>query len=222
MGSRVLSAAKGFKKRRTTRSWSVGTMLGTIFFGASERQRRAQWHARVLEAVRELGSRTPWMTMDVLTNDPVFNTIVAEADRIALESREEEKLEALLNIIQNCTVPGAPSISVQTFFLRFLGEFTTAHLTLLTMLNNPHDWLRRRSMREDQFNFATLGSLMQYCLANISIRVESSDQIARSLQSRGLLQQIKLDSVMGRGSLLSPRTTAMGRQFLAFIGKPVL
>jgi hypothetical protein len=222
MESNVLTVAEGFKERRTKRNWSVRTVLGTMFLGASERRRRTQWHARVLEAVRELGSRTPGMTIEVLTNDPVFNTIISEAGRIALQSREEEKLQALLNTIQNCTLPGAPTISVQTFFLRFLSEFTAAHLTVLAMLNNPREWLRGRSMREDQFKFSTLGSLIQYCLTTISIPVESCDQIARNLQSRGLLQQLKFDAVMGRESLLSPRTTAMGRQFVAFIGKPWL
>jgi hypothetical protein len=222
MGSNVLTAAAGFEKRRTTRNWLVETLLGKMFSGASERRRQTLWHARVLETVRELGRRTSRLTIEVLTNDPVFNTIVSEADRIAAQSREEEKLQALLNAIQNCALPGAPTITVQTFFLRFLSEFTPAHLTVLEVLNNPREWLRSRSIGEDQFKFATLGFLIQYCLAAISIPVDSCDQIARNLQSRGLLQQLKFDAVMGRESLLSPRTTAMGRQFLAFIRKPSL
>jgi hypothetical protein len=195
--------------------------MSTVFFGASERRRRTQWHARVLEAVRELELQTPGVTIEVLTDDPVFNTIIAEADQIAMQSRDEEKLQALLCAIQNCTLAGAPAISVQTFFLRFLNELTTTHLKVLAVLNNPRDWLRSRSIGEDRFKVGTVNSLIQTCLATSLVPSNSSEQIVRSLQSRGLLQQHKVDAVVGRDSLLAPRTTAMGRQFLAFIQRPV-
>lgn len=220
MESEVLGEAGGLRRGRTTANWSVRNLLSTMFSGASERRKRKHWNARVLEAVRELERRIPGMTIEVLSDDPVFNTVMSEADRIALQSREEEKLQALLNTIQNCSLPRAPTISVQTFFLRFLSELTPADLTVLAMLNNPREWFRERSIREDQFEFATLRSLIQYCLAAVSARAQPCDQIARSLQSRGLLQQLKFDAAMSRESLLSPRTTAMGRQFLAYIGKP--
>jgi len=195
--------------------------MSTVFFGASERRRRREWDARVLRAVRELELRTPGVTIQVLTGDPAFNTIIAEADQIAMQSRDEEKLQALLYAIQNCTLPGAPAISVQSFFLRFLNDLSTTHLKVLAVLNNPREWLRSRSIGEDRFKVGTVNSLIQACLATTLMPTNSSEQIVRSLQSRGLLQQHKVETVMGRDSLLAPRTTAMGRQFLAFIQKPV-
>jgi hypothetical protein len=195
--------------------------MSRVFFAASERRRRAQWHARVMEAVRELELGTPGVTIELLTGDPIFNSTIAEADLIAMQCREEEKLQALLYAIQNCTLPGAPAISVQTFFLRFLNELSTKHLKVLAILNNPREWLRSRSIGEDRFKVGTVNSLLQTCLATSLAPSDSSEQIVRSLQSRGLLQRHKVDAVAGRDSLLAPRTTAMGRQFLAFIQKPV-
>jgi hypothetical protein len=219
MESGVSGALGGSKEERRTSS--IRTIMSTVFFGASERRRRTRWHARVLEAVRELELRNPGVTIEILTDDPVFNTITAEADQIAKQSGEEEKLQALLYAIQNCTLPGAPALSVQTFFLRFLNELTTTHLKVLGVLNNPREWLRSQSIEEDRFKVGTVNSLIQTCLATSVVPSNSSEQIVRSLQSRGLLQQHKVDTVVGRDSLLAPRTTAMGRQFLAFIQKPV-
>src|SRR5580704_14679599 len=102
MESGVSGALGGSKEGRMTSS--IRTIMSTVFFGASERRRRTQWHARVLEAVRELELQTPGVTIEVLTDDPVFNTIIAEADQIAMQSRDEEKLQALLCAIQNCTL----------------------------------------------------------------------------------------------------------------------
>jgi hypothetical protein len=195
--------------------------MSTVFFGASERRRRTQWHARVLGAVRELELRIPGVTIEVLTDDPVFNAIIAEADQIATRSPEEEKLQALLFAIQNCALPGAPAISVQTFFLRFLNELTTTQLKVLAMLNNPREWFSSRSIGMERFKVGTVNSLIEICLGTSSLPSNSSEPIVRGLQSRGLLQQHKVDTVVGRDSLLAPRTTAMGRQFLAFIQKSV-
>jgi hypothetical protein len=218
MASNVSAGPGGFKEQRRTSSFRM--FMSTVFFGASERRRRIQWHARVMEAVRELELGTPGVTIEVLTGDPIFNTTIAEADLIAMQSREEEKLQALLYAIQNCTLPGAPAISVQTFFLRFLSELSTTHLKVLALLNNPREWLHSRSIGEDRFKVGTVNSLIRTCLATSWAPGDSSEQILRSLQSRGLLQRHRVDAVMGRDSLLAPRTTAMGRQFLAFIQKP--
>jgi hypothetical protein len=210
----------GSQQTKLTRFSSIPSALVGMFSRRSVHRKRTDWNERVDEAVRELRNRIPRLTIDALTNEAIFNQVASEADRIAQRSREEEKLQALLNAIQNCVLPGAPGNAVQIFFLRFIDELQPVHLHLLGLLNHPRSWLQKHSTAESQFNLCTMDFFLARCLPAIGATPDSRGRLVRGLQSRGLIQQYKADVPMTLEYLFIPRTTAMGRQFLAYINKP--
>src|SRR5271157_4996393 len=190
--------------------------------GPSASEKEEEWYELVAEAVRELETRLPRLTTEVLSESPTFGRAVSDASRIALRTRDNEKLQALLNAIQNSALPDPPGGAVQFFFLRFVDELTPVHLQVLTLLNDPREWLRTHGIAEDTFRFSTIESFVGTCMPAMGGRAEMCGRIFRTLQARGLVQQHRAGALMTHDGLLAPRTTAMGRQFLQYIAKPRL
>lgn len=76
------------------------------------------------------------MRGQVNLDNPSFQTTLMNALQIVIKNHQQEKLEALRNMVLNSTLPNAPMDDLQFMFLNLIDEFTTWHLTLLNYCND--------------------------------------------------------------------------------------
>jgi hypothetical protein len=142
---------------------------------------------------------------------------VQQATQIAMRSHQEEKLEALRNAVRNSALAGAPSDDLQLMFIRFIDELTSWHLRILRLFDDPPAYLEQRGQRTD-LSFGGGSTLVERCHPELRGRSELCAQLVRDLQTRGLLLQGNfLNVTMTGAGLMTPRTTALGREFIRFI-----
>ena len=76
------------------------------------------------------------MRGQVNLDNPSFQTTLMNALQIVIKNHQQEKIDALRNMVLNSALPNAPMDDIQFMFLNLIDEFTTWHLTLLNYCND--------------------------------------------------------------------------------------
>jgi hypothetical protein len=191
-------------------------LFETVFTDPIER-RRTRWFEDLRDVISELERRLDGLNPEILATNEVFLTTAMQATQIALRNHQKEKLEALKNAVLNSGLPGAPSEDEQAIFLRLVDQLTAWHLRILSVLDDPTEWLKRNK-REKPSVEAGAGFLLEYCFPPLSDQKDLYLQMVKDLQSAGLARPGSyMTTHMSNTGVMSSRTTAMGKRFIAFI-----
>lgn len=144
-----------------------------------------------------------------------------QASQIAIRNHQQVKLEALRNAILNTALPNPPQEDEQMIFLRLIDQLTPWHLRVLSLLNNPLEWMERNKVAYPGWATGGVSAVIEHCLPDLRGQRDTYDQIVRDLQAEGLLGQGHFVHVMmtGRG-MTESRTTQRGKRFIKFITAP--
>lgn len=81
-------------------------------------KRREQWALEVANAISELQSRDPSVTVDSLRENEGFVSVVLQASQTAIRTHRAEKIATLRQAVLSAAGPNAPSDDKQQMFLR--------------------------------------------------------------------------------------------------------
>jgi len=145
-------------------------------------------------------------------------TVAMQATQIALRNHQEAKLEALRNAVLNAALPNPPQEDEQMIFLRLIDQLTPWHLRVLSVLDEPVRWMERHGVANPGWGMGGTATVLEQCIPELRGQRDTYDQIARDLQSEGLLAQGQFLHVMMTGSgMVASRTTDRGKRFIRFI-----
>lgn len=116
----------------------------------------------------------------------------------------------------NAVLPGAPEQHEQMTFLRFVDELTPLHIRMLAFLADPVKWFDDHGVEKPQFMSAGVSAILEKGLPELEGRRDVYDIAARDLEQRGLASP-SLHVMMTNAGIWSPRTSAVGNRFLAFV-----
>lgn len=155
------------------------------------------------------------LRLDDIGDDPAFLDAVVMATRAAQATHSEEKLQALRAAVVNSLGPNSPSEDERARFFRCIDEMTPAHLRMLRIMDDPREALAQAGASsagnvegliksiEPQFNDP------EWC------RLVASDLDSAYLAAiSGVLR-----TMMTPQGVLEPRTTPLGKRFLAFVAQ---
>ncbi|MEG4329075.1 hypothetical protein QUB37_17810 [Microcoleus sp. AT3-A2] len=178
-------------------------------------------------------------------HDPAFQTTLMYTLQIASRNHQEEKLEALRNIVLNAALPNAPEEEIQQMFLNWIENFTTLHLNLLKLLHQPDRKTNIDFILPDWENKANLYQVIFDDLKSKGL-VTTENQALKFLRQRA--QQRRLESSIKSGKVKSvnflddlpnksediktlilqikrvggsSRTTKLGKAFIQFLISPI-
>jgi hypothetical protein len=140
---------------------------------------------------------------------PVFQTTLMRACEIALHTHQEQKLEALRNLVLNSSIPSSVEDDILAMFLNWIDSFTALHISTLKLLHYP-------------------GSCTQKQLPTYFPRLEQNravyNQVLKDLEGRGLINREDIDDIFSAHSSFGrlSKTTELGEQFIEFIEYPLL
>jgi len=191
------------------------------FFTSPIEKRKAAWLQQLADVVKEVEIRVTELTPQKLAENDAFVTVAMQASQIALRNHQEAKLDALRNAILNAALPNSLHEDEQMIFLRLIDHLTPWHLKVLSVLDDPVQWMARHGIGNPGWGMGGPSTVLEHCIPDLRGQRETYDQIVRDLQSEGLLGQGQFMHVtMTGGGMVGSRTTDRGKRFISFITSP--
>lgn len=191
-----------------------------LFASPIERRKEA-WLQQLADVVKEVEGRVAELTPEKLAQNEAFVTVTMQASQIALRNHQQAKLEALRNAVLNAALPNPPQEDEQMIFLRLIDQLTPWHLTVLSVLDDPLQWMTRHGVVNPGWGMGSTSTVLEHCLPDLRDQRDTYDQIVRDLQAEGLLGQGQfLHVMMTGGGMVASRTTDRGKRFIKFMTSP--
>ncbi|MER7007496.1 hypothetical protein ABT297_31250 [Dactylosporangium sp. NPDC000555] len=202
----------------------VGGPLGVAFAYAvsfTYNRRMTQWLEDLAEAVDELTDQVEGMDLESLAANDIFVDAVASATQAATRTHQALKIDALRNAVLNSALPGAPDSDTQLMFLRWIEDYTAAHLQILTLLNNPEAWYDQRGIPTKKDTIAgSRRQLVEEGIPEFASQREFTDVVVRDLSNAGLLRIDGLGGMVTGHGMYQAVTSELAAKFIAYITDP--
>lgn len=194
--------------------------LFTTLIAEPSSKRRDAILIQIDERLNNLASRIKNLDIEKLSSNKVFLSIVSQAYQIAIRTHQDEKIEALMNAIENSAI-GELDDNLQCIFLIFIDSFTEWHLRLLLLFDNPYKVISSMKIEISDDDYTGFGIIATaYPKLYINNR-ELCQQIIKDLCNRGLIKKDEIRVLLDSCSMHSSLTTDFGKQFIEFISKHI-
>lgn len=185
-------------------------------------QRRDKFLISLYEKLEELNETIEGFKIEELSENEIFVTALTHALPVAVKNHQVEKITALRNVVLNSVLPNAPDEDKQLMFLDLIDSFTSWHLKILILLNDPKGYANENDISIPNWQSAQLLSLIELVFPELKGKREFYTQVWNDLYNHNLIN-ISSDSlhtiITGHGTLGS-RTTGLGAEFISFIKDP--
>ena len=207
-------------------------------------RRLSNWLEELRLKVNDLSRTVAGLTPERLSKDEAFFSAFTMASQAALRTHRQEKLDALRNAVLNVVTGKELDADRQTQFIALVDRFTAAHLALLRFFQDPASHFARRhipapatSPHVELLAYQLVSAAMpEFCE---QLQSPSADRTAAKFQ----ILQVFLDDLTAAKLValqrlkgneawivphfrhavpypLTPLTTHLGDDFLAFISEP--
>jgi hypothetical protein len=176
-------------------------------------KRKDEWVQSIGIGLMEVERKIDDFSLDNLSKNEDFITIVMHATSVAIRNHQEEKLRALRNAVINSSLPNnALDEDLQIMFINIIDFLTPSHLLVLSRVNDPlmhggkplTDWSRVSVRISEKFpEFIGKENFL--------------NQIISDLHSYGLIQKDSSKMNLFDGEFMLSSKTILGTQFVAFI-----
>lgn len=197
---------------------AAATELLTLIITPPMEKRREIWMSEVGEALKELELKRKVDLAGLATNDE-FIDIVMQASAFAIKTSEQEKLRSFRNAILNTAAGDAPNTVLNQTFIKILDSFTSWHIRVLKLIDNPTLWFKQNNKTMTGYVVTSLRTLVITAFPDMKDSNELLDLVWSDLGRAGFHNTTQLSTTMSGDDLLANRTTEIGRQFLKFISE---
>lgn len=219
VGDAVHAATRAILSAAPVAGGGLVELFSAVFRPPMARRFEA-WIASVVNRLNELQERVDGFTIEALSENDTFVSTVMHATQTAVRNHQRDKLEALRNAVLNAALPNPPEEDLQLRFVRFIDELGPWHLRILKFFDDPLEWGKKHNIEYPKWRSATASGALEHAFSELQGRRDLYDQIVKDLDSPGLMRGGRLHTTMTARGIFEPRTTSMGKQFLAFITSP--
>lgn len=185
-------------------------------------KRRDIWMQEVADTLERLEANRG-LTLEELTNNEAFASVVLQATYVAIRNHHEEKRRSLANCIFNASSASDIEADLQLAFIRYIDELSLSHIVLLRAIRDRYNEFASFK------SYESLYQLFQTNFTNAPTR-DAFKMMCLDLQGRGLIrisQDIEeFNGIYEASALLLEKTkddlprviiSQIGQQFLTFI-----
>lgn len=185
-------------------------------------KRQYAWMQEVANTIERLGSNKG-LSLDELTNNEAFASVVLQATYVAIRNHHEEKRRALASCIFNAGIATDIETDLQLAFVRYVDELSPTHVVLLQAIRDRYSEIAPLK------SYESLYQLLRTNLIDSPTR-DVFKMMCLELQGRGLIrisQDIEdFTGIYEASAILAAETrddlprviiSEVGQQFLAFI-----
>lgn len=182
-------------------------------------RRRDGWLNDLAADVDKLNERPNAATLEQLSQNEGFVTVMLSASAAAMRTHQREKLNALRAAVINTALGLAPDEHTQLMFIGFVEQLTALHLRILSYGHDPTGWFERNHIPKPDIYMGPRGAVLEAALPELHGRADVYSQVANELSTRGLLSG-SFSGMVSQQSLYDKLTSPLGDRFLAFITAP--
>lgn len=188
-------------------------------------KRRDELLQSIHEGLEKLKKTHENLTLEALEKEDIFVTVLLNAVSIAIRNHQKEKKEALRNAVLNAALKIDIDENIQMILLRYVDDFTPLHLKMLSLLNNPREFMVQvnRPFPSNVTGIA-LDGLIQHAIREFHKKQEDIRIVFQDLYNYGLInsspQVLGASMSVSDSGIFAQRTTDMARVFLRYITAP--
>lgn len=173
-------------------------------------KRRDEWLRLIADGLRALEEKVENFSIESLSQNEDFVTMLLEASHLAVRSHQKEKIDSLRNAVLNAALE-PPEEHAQAILLQFLAVATPWHLRVLKFYQSPEVYLEKAGIKPET------GDFLSHFVSRVFKELEGNDafrlQIERDLLHYGL--------ILPETAWYSERTTNTGDKVLKLIASPI-
>ena len=197
----------------------VAAEIFSIIITPPLQRRWEEWAESIAEGLVQLQEKVDGFSLEDLSENESFVTVVLKATHLAVRNHQQEKVEALRNAVLNSALPGAPEDDLQLVFLDLVDTLTPWHLRVLKLFDDPLKWADQNQRTVPiGMGMASTGQVLLQAYPELNGKGEFQAKIIKDLSTYGLAE-IPSAMMTSRGAHES-RTSGFGKQFLQFLTTP--
>jgi hypothetical protein len=198
---------------------AVAELIDLVIKPALDR-RREDWFNGLAADVQRLKERPKAPTIEELSKNDSFVTVMLNASAAAMRTHQQEKLEALRAAVINTALGMAPDEHEQLMFIGFVVDLTALHLRVLSYGHDPAGWFERNHIPKPDIYAGPRSAVLEAALPELRGRADVYGQVVNDLVLRGLIGGVSISGVGSQQALYDKLTSPLGDRFLAFITIP--
>jgi hypothetical protein len=180
-------------------------------------RRRDQWLIEIAKAINKLNERVEGFEIEDLSENETFITTIMHATQVAIRNHQAEKLVALKNAVINSALKTRVDDDLIAMFLDFIDSFTTLHLKILIIFDDPGRWAETHGHEFPHWGMAGLGDVLEHAYPELKGQGDFYEAVWTDLYNKGLLNTPGMDTTMSGHGLMDSRTTNLAEEFIEFI-----
>jgi hypothetical protein len=200
---------------------STAAELFNLVIAPPLEKRRNEWIESIAEDLLNLQKKIDTFNIENLKSNELFLSVLLNSTQVAMRTHQIEKLSALRASILNTVIKPSIEEDVVLLFLNFIDYFTTWHLILLVLLNDPLAFAQKNSIEFPKWSQGGVGSVIEFVYPELKERRHFYDLLGQDLLSRGLIVSANFHNTITAESMLSSHTTQFGKDFIEYIVSPI-
>jgi hypothetical protein len=201
-------------------SAGVGSELFSLVIAPPLEKRRDEWLDQLAERLSDLEMRVDGFSIQKLSNNEDFISVVMHATASALKNHNETKLEMLRNAVLNAAIGFKVDDSVHLILLRLIDELTPWHLKILCFLDDPLEYGNRNGITYPSWSVGGTSTVLEHAFPELRGQSALYDQLAKDLDVTGLISGSGFHTTMSAHGMFASRTTDLGKTFISFVSRP--
>ena len=197
---------------------ALASELLSVLIASPLEKRREKLLTEIGEKLKALEAAQKIKLEDLQNNDQFVDTVL-QSTTLALKTSEQEKIAAFKNAIINTAIDEAPDKTKSQIFLNYIDSFTSWHIKILDLFDNPQKWFEKRSVSFPVYMGAGLSTVIETAFPEFKSEDDLMDLIWDDLHRAGFHKTSGLKAMMTGNGLLAERTTDLGKEFLRFISE---
>lgn len=191
------------------------TLLSVLVASPLERRREGLFTnvGERLIALEQSGQ----IDFEKLKEDDRFIDIVIQACQNAIKTSETEKINCYRNVIENAALGDAPEKAISQVYLSALDRYTSWHIKILVLFDDPEHWFTSRNRRLPQFMMGSLSAVLEDAFPELKGRRDFYNLVWSELKRDGMHNAADLQTMMSSGGTTQSQTSQFGKNFLRFI-----
>lgn len=175
------------------------------------KKRREKWEALVEQEIASLKT-----SIEELSDNENFATMIVKTTELAMKTSKEEKLKYLASALKG-SISTNLSEDKMIIFMALLEKYTVSHIRLLSFFRDPKEYIGIEiepcGNKKDRYDYEKKHK--DYFLLMHKNIVEIFDKCYEDLYSDGMISEDSRSS--GNGAVSKKITTILGEEFLMLI-----
>ncbi len=199
---------------------SVASEIFSMVIASPLEKRKEKWMLKIAESIEELQNKVEGFDVHSLCEDELFISVLNRASQLALSNHQEEKIDALKNVVINTALKISIDENEEMMFINMIDSLTPWHLKIINYFENPKERFEEFGIKPREYMMGSPITPLQEFYPELENKDSFINLIVNDLYNKGIFNVKDLNCTMTSNGMYSSRLTEYGMRFLRYIKYP--